>query len=146
MFYCVDLLYCKFHKINFRHGVSYIDSLDWIKQKSVSINPKNDDDKCFQYAATIALNFGENKNNRQRVSKIKPFIDNYNCEVINYPSKIEDWKKSEKNNPAIAPRVLYIKEKEIYPACISNINSNSEKKIILLMIPNDEKKVGIILP
>ena len=34
---------------------------------------------------------------------------------------------------------LYIKEKEICPAFISKINSNCEKKIILLMIPNKEK-------
>ena len=34
--------------------------------------------------------------------------------------------------------ILYIKEKEICPAYISKINSNCEKKI-LLMIPNEEK-------
>ena len=47
----------------------------------------------------------------------------------------------------IAFNVLYIKEREIYPAYISKINSNCEKQIILLMISFDEKKeIGIILP
>ena len=34
---------------------------------------------------------------------------------------------------------------ELCPAYISKINSNCEKQIILLMIPNVEKNDGIIL-
>ena len=37
--------------------------------------------------------------------------------------------------------ILYIKEKEIYSAYFSKINSNCEKQIILLMISNEEKEV-----
>ena len=47
----------------------------------------------------------------------------------------------EKNNPTTALNVLYIKEKEICPAYISQINSNCEKQIILLMISDTEKEV-----
>ena len=110
--------------------MSYIDSADWIKKKKATINLKNTDDKCFQYAVTVALNYGEINWNPERVSNIKPFISKYNWKGINYHSKIDDWKKFEKNNPTIA-----IKEKEICPANISKI---SEKQIILLMIPNEE--------
>ena len=35
---------------------------------------------------------------------------------------------------------MYIKEKEICPAYISEINSNCEKQVILLMTPNEDKK------
>ena len=45
------------------------------KRKKVNINPKNDDDRCLQYAATIALNFDEIKKDPQRVLNIKPFIN-----------------------------------------------------------------------
>ena len=44
------------------------------------------------------------------------------------------------NNLTITLNVLYIKEKEICPAYISKINSNCEKQIILLIIPNFEKE------
>ena len=47
----------------------------------------------------------------QRVSNIKPFIIDYNWEAIICPSKIEDWKRFEKNNPTVAFIILYIKEK-----------------------------------
>ena len=35
-----------------------------------------------------------------RVSKIKPFINKYHWEGIDYPSKVDDWKRFEKNNLA----------------------------------------------
>ena len=85
-------------------------------------NPKNDDNKCFQYAATIALNYKEILEPRKS-SNIKPFINSYNWEGINYPPKTEDWKRFEKKNLTIALNVLYMKE----TAYISNINSNCEK-------------------
>ena len=40
----------------------------------------------------------------------------------------------------IALDILHIKGKEICPAYISKINSNCEKQIILLLIPNEEKE------
>ena len=41
--------------MNFRVGGSYIDSADWIKKKKTTVNPKSEDDKCFQYVITVAL-------------------------------------------------------------------------------------------
>ena len=73
----VQLMYYKCYKVNFRRGGSYIDSPDSIKKKKVTINPKNEDDKCFQYAVTVALNYGETESQPEKVSNIKPFINNY---------------------------------------------------------------------
>ena len=52
-------LWCyKCHKINPNHRGLYIDSPDWKKSKRGTINPINKkDNKCFQYAVTIALNY-----------------------------------------------------------------------------------------
>ena len=90
--------------------------------------------------STVALNYEEIKYRPERVSNIKPFINKYNWEGINYPSKLDDWKRFEKNNSAIALNILYIKEKEILPAYISKHDSTREKQIILLMIPNEDKE------
>ena len=59
IFDSVQLMYYKGEKVNFSRGGSSIDSLDWIKK--ATINTKNTDDKCFQYAATNALNYEEIK-------------------------------------------------------------------------------------
>ena len=61
IFGSVQFLYYKCHKVNFKRGGSHIDFPDWIKKKKATINPKNTDDKCFQYTATVALNYEEIK-------------------------------------------------------------------------------------
>ena len=83
----VQLLHYKCHKINFKRGSSYI---DWIKKKNATTNPKNTDDKCIQYAVTVASNYEEIKWNPERVLNIKTFIKKYDWKGINYPTKTDD--------------------------------------------------------
>ena len=45
----------------------YIESPHWIKDKKVTINSKNKDYKCFQYAETVALNYREIQLHQERV-------------------------------------------------------------------------------
>ena len=127
IFNSVQLLCYKCHKVNSKRGGSYIDSPSWIKKKKATINPKKEVDKCFQYTETVALNFKEIESHPERFSNIVPFINKYNLEGINCPSKIDDWKMFEKNHPTIALNIFYTKEKEILPTYISNHNSTSEK-------------------
>ena len=56
----VNLLYYDFNKISLNRGGSYIDSPEWMKYKKSTINPKNNDYKCFQYTVTVALNRDKN--------------------------------------------------------------------------------------
>ena len=66
----VNLMYYECHKINPNCGGSYIDSPDWTKSKKATINPiKKKDNKCFQYAITVALNHEEIKKDPQRIQK-----------------------------------------------------------------------------
>ena len=75
----VDLLYYHLQRINLnRRGSSCIDSPKWQKNKKATISPKNNGNNCFQHALNGALNYQNVKNNRQRMSKIKPFINQYN--------------------------------------------------------------------
>ena len=73
----VDSLYYKLHKISLNRGRLYI-PLEWLKNKKATIDPKNNDDKCFQYALTVTLNHEQIKKDPQRITKIKPFIDQFN--------------------------------------------------------------------
>ena len=85
VFDSVDLLYYKLHKICLNRGKSYIDSPKWLKNKEATINPKNNDDKCFQYASNVALSYRNIKNNPEKISKIKHFINQYNWKEIEFP-------------------------------------------------------------
>ena len=74
------------------YGGSYINSPAWRKSKKTTINPINKkDNKYFQYVVIVALNLEEIKNDPQRITKIKYFINKYNWEGINFPSKKDDW-------------------------------------------------------
>ena len=94
----VNFLYYDFNEISLNRGGSYIDSPKWLKDKKSTINPKNNDDKCFQYAVTLALNLDNIDNHPERISKIKPFINQYNWKDIDFPPTSKDWKKFEQNN------------------------------------------------
>ena len=98
IFGVADVLYYDLNKVSLNRGGSNIDSPEWLKNKKATVNPKNNDDKCFQYAKTVALNYQSIKKDPQRITKIKPFIDQYNWKEINFPSNKKDWKKFELNN------------------------------------------------
>ena len=136
----VVILYYKFHRISLNRGGSYIGSPKWLRNKKATINPKNNDDNCFQYVVTVALNHQSINNNPERITRIKPFIGQYNWKDIEFPSHMNDWKKFSSNSKS-AFNILYIPHntKEIRPACKSKHNSNRKDLVILLGITDDEK-------
>ena len=136
----VNFLYYDFNRISINRSGSYTDSPKWLKDKKSTINPKNNDHKRFQYAATLALNLDKIKKDPQKISKIKPFIEQYNWKVIDFPSTSKDWKKYEANNE-ISLSILYVlhNTKKIHVAYKSKHNLTCDKQVILLMISNGEK-------
>ena len=137
----IDVLYYTLNKVSLSRGGSYIDSAKWLKNKKATINPKDKDDKCFQYALTVALNFEKIKKDPQRIPKIKPFVDQYNWNEIDFPSHGKDWKKFKSSNKSNALNILYVPHntKKIRHAYKSKYNLTCETQIILLMITDDEK-------
>ena len=76
-----------------------------VKNKKATINPINyDHDKSFQYTATVTLN------QEEIGKKLKRLSSKCKWKGINYPLGKDDRKKFEKNNPAIALNVLYVKK------------------------------------
>ena len=79
----IDLLEYHLHKISLNRGSSSIDSFTWIKSKGVTINPRNTKNhRCFQYALTAALSYQNIDHHPERISKLRPFINNYNIGKI----------------------------------------------------------------
>ena len=62
----VDALQYNLNIVNLSRGGSCIDFPKELKNKWATINPQNNDDKCFQYALTFALNYQKIKNNPER--------------------------------------------------------------------------------
>ena len=142
VFNCVNELHYKLHRVDINGGRSYIDSSRWLKNKKATINPQNmNDDRCFQYALTVALNYGKIKNHPERTKIIEAFIDQYNWDEINFPSDQKDWKEFESNNKSIALNVLYVPHntKKIRHAYKSKYNLKRKNQVILLMITDGTK-------
>ena len=129
-----------FNKTSIYRRGSYIDSPKWFKDKKSTINPRNIDLKCFQYTATLALNFDIINNHPEKISKIRPFIDQYNRKDIDFPATSKDWKKFELNNK-VALNILFVSHntKKIQLAYRSKYNLTYNKEIIVLMITDGEK-------
>ena len=92
IFDSVDALYYDLNKVSLSRGRSYIDSPEWLKNKKTTTNPKNNDDKCFQYFLVVALSHEEIKNHPERISNIKPFIDLYNWKEMVFHQIIKTGK------------------------------------------------------
>ena len=136
----INFLYYDFNKKSIYRGGTYVDSPKWLKDKRSTINPKNNDNKCFQYATTLALNLDNIDNHPERIYKIKAFIDQYNWKDIEFPPTRKDLRKFELNND-IALNILYTPHntKRIQLAYRSKNNLTCDKQVILLMITNGEK-------
>ena len=104
----IDALYYNLNKASLSRSRSYIDSPKLLKNKKGTINPKNKDDKCFQYALTFALNYEKIEKDPQRISNIKPFIDQYKWKDIDVPLHSKDWKKFESNIKSVALNILFV--------------------------------------
>ena len=101
-----------------------------LKNKKATINPTNKkDNKCFQYAITVALNQEVIGKNPERTTKIKPFINKYNWGGINFASEKDDLKRFEKNNVTIALNVLYAKEEKYILLIFQNITQIAKKQL-----------------
>ena len=86
IFESVDLLSYSIHKISLKRAKSYIKSPEWVINKRAIINPKNKGNKCFQSSTTVALKHQNIENHPERISDIKPFINQYNWNDIDFPA------------------------------------------------------------
>ena len=82
------------------------------------------------------MNYKNIDHHPERISKLKPFIDNYNWDNICFPAGHKDYSAFEKNNSDIAINILYVPHntKEIKQAYISKHNYEHDTHVNLLMI------------
>ena len=121
---------------------TFIETPDWIKNKKCTISSQNyKDNKYFQYSIIICLYHKEIKKNPERITKLKPFINNLNWENINFPAQKQDYQQFEMNDKSVALNILQVQEIEkISRLYKSEYNKSRENEVILLMINDYEKQ------
>ena len=86
-------------------NLSELNTSGWLRAKKEAIsnnNNNNDNNNGFQNALDDALNYQNIETHPERISKLKPYINKYNWEGINFPAGSKEWQKFEKNNKTIA--------------------------------------------
>ena len=119
-------------------NVLELDSLGQLKgRKEAIIN----DDSNFQKALDDALSYQSIKTQPERISAIKPYINNHNWEEKEFPAGPKDWKKFKQNNKTIALNVLFVpyNTETIRVAYRSENNNKREKQVKLLMITDGNR-------
>ena len=115
-----------------------------IAKKKAVINMKNDDDQCFKWAVTRALN--PTDNHPERVTKeLRDQAEKLNWDGITFPMKVKDIPIWEKNNNKLVNVFGYDEDKKIYSIklCDNHTkitledNETQDKKFINLFLHDD---------
>ncbi|PFX11590.1 hypothetical protein AWC38_SpisGene24613 [Stylophora pistillata] len=118
-------------------GSSYIKLSPDLAKKKAIVNMKNEDNECFKWCVTRALN-PVNKN-QERISMIlKKQAKKLKWDKIVFPMEVKNIHRFEKLNPVISVNVLSY-EGSLVPLRVSNVES-SKIHIDLLLIAEGEKK------
>ena len=100
----INNIYIKFHEINPPNTRTYIPRPKKLFNKNAIINPQKKDDKCFSYAIAITVYYDEiDKKHSNRISKnLLKCCERLNIDNTEFPPKISDTEKFQKDNPDIS--------------------------------------------
>ena len=111
-------------------GSSYVPLPEKIVAKKAVINLKNEDEECFKWCVTRALNPGDHP---ERVSlQLREDSKKLNWSGLKFPVKLKDIKIFEKANPEIAVNVFGFEEEKVYPLKISKEKRNICVDLLLI--------------
>ena len=116
-------------------GSSYIELPKILEDKKAVINMKNEDNQCFKWCVTRALN--PVKKNAERISKVlRMQADELNWEGLKFPMELKEISRFETLNEVNVN--VFGFENLVYPLRISD--ANHKKCVNLLLINENEKK------
>ena len=126
-------------------GSSYIPLPKYLADKKALINLKNDDQQCFKWAVTRAMNLTES--HPERIDKkLRAKADTLNWDGITFPTPLSEIDKFERNNTSVSVNVAGFAEKGscrdakyeniVYPLRNSP-NIGRENHVALLLFSGD---------
>lgn len=126
-------------------GGSYMELAKWLYFKKAIVNPKNEDNKCFQWAVLAALH--QSKHNAEKISSYKKHVNNYNWDSLTFPVDKSEIKIFEANNIGIKVNLYAISREQQFPFTekITVLRHAPDQKITdkvinLLLVWNSEEE------
>ena len=115
-----------------KNNNTFVETPKCIRFKKAVLNPKSNDNKSFQYSITLSLYQKEIGNNYNRITKIKPYINNFNWENINFPPTNQDYETFEINNENISLNIYQLNNEKISQLYKSNYDKRKQVNLLLL--------------
>ena len=116
---------------------SYIQLPEKLVKKKACVNVRNvEDEKCFLWSILASLRPVEV--NPDRLTNYIEYEREVNMRDINYPVKVKDLLKFEKQNPRLSVNVFGLDDDKVFPLQITE-RKDAEHHVNLLMISDDEK-------
>ena len=111
-----------------------------MKKRAIIIPKNTKDNFCFADSIVASLHHYEIDHHPERISKLRPFINNYNWKDISFPAEQNHWKIFERNNKDIALNIFSANptEKEINIIRRSEFNNKRKHIVDLLIITDNE--------
>ena len=118
-------------------GDSYIPLPDFLMRKKAIINMENKDNKCFLWSVLRYLH--PKKKHSSRINDVRKYENDLNFKGINFPIKIKDIQKFEKQNPHLPGiNVFSVNDNnKIYPLRLNQ--KDTLKTIDLFLFSKDEE-------
>ena len=116
-------------------GNSYIPLPKKLAERKAIINMQNEDEHCFKWCITRALN-PVNRDSERITKNLREQSENWNWTNIKFPVSLRDIDKFEKNNSGIRVNVFGYDKGKIYPLR----HSKDENAIDLLLISDGKKQ------
>ena len=79
-------------------NLTELNSLVWLQCKKEAIINNNNNNNHFQNALDNAFYYQTIESNLQRISKLKPYINNCNWKGIEFPAGSKEWQKFEQSS------------------------------------------------
>jgi hypothetical protein len=117
-------------------GSSYIKLPDKLAAKKAIINPQNEDDECFKWVVTRALN-PVKKDQEVITKKLRKQAEMFNWKGVTFPVNLKEIDEFEKRNSNISINVFGY-ETNVYPLRISKYER--ENPINMLLISDGTKQ------
>ena len=117
-------------------GSSYMKLPKELEDKKAILNIQNEDEKCFMWSVLAALHPVNRKDQPHRVQHYKDYEQELDVSGIEFPMKVKDIAKFEKQNPTVSINLFGYEEKELFPVYIAD--QKKEEHVNLLLISNND--------
>lgn len=119
-------------------GSSYLRLPRELVDKKAVLNIKNDDERCFVWSVLAALHPVHRKDHPENGYHYKKYVNELNLDGIEFPMKVSQIAKFERQNTAISVNVFGYEQKELFPVYITK--EKKENHVNLLLIANNETR------